>query len=103
MWASSSRYKIHIHLLLQLIIKMNIESIIGKEVQERLLERLRSVASSGTFKFFTKNLYTCLKVSNQYGTIAAEMLEDLGFHLTATQLKPGDPTTHVSVLINMSS
>ena len=48
-------------------------------------------------KFFTKNLYTCLKVSNQYGTIAAEMLEDLGFHLTATHLKPGDPKTHISV------
>ena len=77
---------------------MNIESFLSQEVQERLLERLRAVATSGTFKFFNKNLYTCLKVSNRYGTIAANMLAELGFHLTETHLKPGDPKTHISVI-----
>ena len=77
---------------------MNIETILSKEVQERLLQRLSSVATSGTFKFFNKNLFTCLKVSNRYGKIAADMLKELGFHLTETQLKPGDPKTHISVI-----
>ena len=63
-----------------------------------LLENVSSLECKGIFKMFLQNLFTCIKVRNEYSTIATQLLSPYGFQESPLTEKANSPGTHISII-----
>ena len=65
-----------------------------------LLEAIRKLECRGRISYYGRNLFTYVRISDEFSYLATEILAPLGFTLVPLMDKEFSPKTHISLLNN---
>ena len=79
---------------------MNQEHTLLKKYGGEVLKAIEGIKCKGSLKFYSRNLFTYLKTSNNFSWKALEVLSQEGFEVDHHWHKYGSPQSHISMLTN---
>ena len=70
------------------------------QYKSALLEAVKNLECRGRIQFYDRNLYTYLRIDDNFSYLATEVLAPFGFSLVPLMHKKFSPKTHISLMNN---